>query len=77
MKGFLNIEIADAFFINELDRISSSANYGTVALTDTSPTVLVEYSSPNTNKPLHLGHVRNNLLGYSVANILEASGNKM
>lgn len=77
VKGFLNIEIADAFFINELDRISSSANYGTVALTDTSPTVLVEYSSPNTNKPLHLGHVRNNLLGYSVANILEASGNKV
>ena len=77
VKGFLNIEIADAFFINELDRISSSANYGTVALTDMSPTVLVEYSSPNTNKPLHLGHVRNNLLGYSVANILEASGNKV
>ena len=77
VKGFLNIEIADAFFINELNRISSSANYGTVALTDTSPTVLVEYSSPNTNKPLHLGHVRNNLLGYSVANILEASGNKV
>tara|TARA_B110000902_G_scaffold93458_1_gene110753 strand:- start:13 stop:1770 length:1758 start_codon:yes stop_codon:yes gene_type:complete len=77
VKGFLNIEIADTFFINELDRISSSANYGTVALTDTSPTVLVEYSSPNTNKPLHLGHVRNNLLGYSVANILEASGNKV
>ena len=77
VKGFLNIEIADTFFINELDRISSSANYGTVALTDKSPTVLVEYSSPNTNKPLHLGHVRNNLLGYSVANILEASGNKV
>ena len=77
VKGFLNIEIADTFFINELDRISSSANYGTVALTDTSPSVLVEYSSPNTNKPLHLGHVRNNLLGYSVANILEASGNKV
>lgn len=77
VKGFLNIEIADTFFINELDRINSSANYGTVALTDTSPTVLVEYSSPNTNKPLHLGHVRNNLLGYSVANILEASGNKV
>ncbi len=77
VKGFLNIELADAFFINELDRISSLTSYGTVALTEKSPILLVEYSSPNTNKPLHLGHVRNNLLGYSVAKILEASGNKV
>jgi arginyl-tRNA synthetase len=72
VKGFLNIEITDAFFINELKEIRTTSNYGTVALDKASATVLVEYSSPNTNKPLHLGHVRNNLLGYAVANIIEA-----
>ena len=77
VKGFLNIEITDAFFINELKEIRTTSNYGTVALDKASATVLVEYSSPNTNKPLHLGHVRNNLLGYSVAEILKASGNKV
>ena len=77
VKGFLNIEITDAFFINELKEIRTTSNYGTVALDKASTTVLVEYSSPNTNKPLHLGHVRNNLLGYAVANIIEASGKKV
>ena len=77
VKGFLNIEITDAFFINELKEIRNTSNYGTVALDKASATVLVEYSSPNTNKPLHLGHVRNNLLGYAVANIIEASGKKV
>ena len=77
VKGFLNIEITDAFFINELKEIRTTSNYGTVALDKASATVLVEYSSPNTNKPLHLGHVRNNLLGYAVANIIEASGKKV
>ena len=77
VKGFLNIEITDAFFINELKKIRTTSNYGTVALDKASTTVLVEYSSPNTNKPLHLGHVRNNLLGYAVANIIEASGKKV
>ena len=77
VKGFLNIEITDAFFINELKEIRTASNYGTVTLDKTSATVLVEYSSPNTNKPLHLGHIRNNLLGYAVANIIEASGKKV
>ncbi len=77
VKGFLNLEITDAFFINELKEIRATPNYGSVVLNKTSATVLVEYSSPNTNKPLHLGHVRNNLLGYAVANIIEASGKKV
>ena len=77
VKGFLNIEISDSFFINELKQITSSKNYGRIELNDNSPSVLVEYSSPNTNKPLHLGHVRNNLLGYSVSKIIEASGSKV
>jgi arginyl-tRNA synthetase len=77
VKGFLNIEISDSFFINELKQITSSKNYGRVELNDNSPSILVEYSSPNTNKPLHLGHVRNNLLGYSVSKIIEASGSKV
>lgn len=77
VKGFLNIEISDSFFINEFKQITSSKNYGRVELNDNSPSVLVEYSSPNTNKPLHLGHVRNNLLGYSVSKIIEASGSKV
>lgn len=77
VKGFLNIEISDAFFVQELQEIRKKPNYGKTPLDDSSPTVLVEYSSPNTNKPLHLGHVRNNLLGFAVANILEASGKKI
>ncbi|MGB2153066.1 MAG: arginine--tRNA ligase [Flavobacteriaceae bacterium] len=77
VKGFLNIEISDAFFVQELQDICNKPNYGKTTLDDSSPTVLVEYSSPNTNKPLHLGHVRNNLLGFAVANILAASGKRV
>lgn len=77
VKGFLNIEISDAFFVQELQDIRNKPNYGKTTLDDSSPTVLVEYSSPNTNKPLHLGHVRNNLLGFAVANILVASGKRV
>ena len=77
VKGFLNIEISDAFFVQELQDIRNKPNYGKTPLDDSSPTVLVEYSSPNTNKPLHLGHVRNNLLGFAVANILAASGKRV
>lgn len=77
VKGFLNIEISDAFFVQELQDIRNKPNYGKTTLDDSSPTVLVEYSSPNTNKPLHLGHVRNNLLGFAVANILAASGKRV
>tara|TARA_B100000767_G_scaffold22305_1_gene19942 strand:- start:17411 stop:19192 length:1782 start_codon:yes stop_codon:yes gene_type:complete len=77
VKGFLNIEISDAFFVQELQYIRNKLNYGKIPLDDYSSTVIVEYSSPNTNKPLHLGHVRNNLLGFAVANILKASGKRV
>ncbi len=76
VKGFLNIEIADAYYINFFKNITDNPNYGIENQTD-SKAVMVEYSSPNTNKPLHLGHVRNVLLGYSVAEILKASGKKV
>lgn len=72
VKGFLNLVIADSFWINELNAISSSSFFGNLPAKNEK--VMVEYSSPNTNKPLHLGHVRNNLLGYSVAEILKAAG---
>lgn len=75
IKGFLNIELTEAFWLNILDQIAHQASYGHQE--STGRTVLVEYSSPNTNKPLHLGHVRNNLLGYSVSRILEAAGNRV
>ncbi|OIQ28162.1 MAG: arginine--tRNA ligase [Bacteroidetes bacterium MedPE-SWsnd-G2] len=74
VKGFLNIEIDDAFYINFFNEILSNENYGFVTPNEDDKAVMVEYSSPNTNKPLHLGHIRNNLLGYSVAEILKASG---
>ena len=73
VKGFLNISIADAYYVKAMKAISESQNYGHVK-PDSKSVYLVEYSSPNTNKPLHLGHIRNNLLGYAVAQILEASG---
>ncbi len=76
VKGFLNLSIADEFFSTALGDISAQENYGKLAV-DKSKVHLVEYSSPNTNKPLHLGHIRNNLLGYSVAQILEASGKQV
>lgn len=76
VKGFLNLSIADPFFTASLSAISAEKEYGKVAV-DPNKVHLVEYSSPNTNKPLHLGHIRNNLLGYSVAQILQASGRQV
>ncbi|WP_158844853.1 arginine--tRNA ligase [Algibacter sp. L1A34] len=77
VKGFLNIEISDSYFIDFFNNIKGETTYGLVSLKEDEKAVMVEYSSPNTNKPLHLGHVRNNLLGYSVAEILKASGKKV
>ncbi|WP_159021609.1 arginine--tRNA ligase [Formosa sp. L2A11] len=74
VKGFLNIVIADAYYQNWFNSIKSDNTFGYVKLNENEKAVMVEYSSPNTNKPLHLGHIRNNLLGYSVAEILKASG---
>ena len=74
IKGFLNLVIAPAFWTDLLHEIDSDAQYGFIQATDRSPLVMIEYSSPNTNKPLHLGHVRNNLLGYSLSRIMEANG---
>ena len=77
VKGFLNLVIAPAKWLQLLDVVNSDERYGLVAPTEESPLVMIEYSSPNTNKPLHLGHVRNNLLGWAVAQIAEANGNKV
>ncbi len=77
VKGFLNIVIEPSFWNSVLEHISATDNFGIVAPTADSPLVMVEYSSPNTNKPLHLGHVRNNLLGLSLAEILKACGNRV
>lgn len=77
VQGFLNIVLSDRYFLNVFNEIKSQKEYGRNEITGNSKTIMVEYSSPNTNKPLHLGHVRNNLLGYSVAEILKASGNKV
>ncbi len=77
VKGFLNIVIEPTFWCSVLEHIESTPSFGIEAATETSPLVMVEYSSPNTNKPLHLGHVRNNLLGYSLAEILKACGNRV
>jgi arginyl-tRNA synthetase len=75
VKGFLNISLSDAYFLSELHSISSVENFGHKK--NHSEKMMVEYSSPNTNKPLHLGHIRNNLLGYSVAEIIKASGKEV
>ena len=77
IKGFLNLTIASATWIDLLNEIQADEQYGLVKATETSPLVMIEYSSPNTNKPLHLGHVRNNLLGNALANIVAANGNKV
>ncbi len=77
IKGFLNIVIEPTYFTSMLRHISDTPDYGTVPVTSESPLVMVEYSSPNTNKPLHLGHMRNNLLGYSLSQILKACGNRV
>ena len=75
VKGFLNLSLSDVYLVNLFATFCAEKNFGT--LESTSKTYMVEYSSPNTNKPLHLGHIRNNVLGYAVANILEAAGNKV
>lgn len=77
IKGFLNISVSSTAFLIDFNRILNHEKYGTTEVDATQPGVMVEYSSPNTNKPLHLGHVRNNLLGYSVANIIKATGRKV
>ena len=77
VQGFLNIVLSDSYFLDEFNEIRSAKDFGRTNVSQNSKTIMVEYSSPNTNKPLHLGHVRNNLLGYSVAEILKAGGNKV
>lgn len=77
VKGFLNLTISPAYWSELLAQIATDENFGFIQETDDSPLVMIEYSSPNTNKPLHLGHVRNNLLGYSLSQILKANGNKI
>ena len=73
----MNLTIASATWIELLNEIQSDEQYGLVKATEASPLVMIEYSSPNTNKPLHLGHVRNNLLGNALANIVAANGNRV
>ncbi len=77
VKGFLNLVVSAQAWLNILNEINSDEHYGEKAATESSPLVMIEYSSPNTNKPLHLGHVRNNLLGWSLSKILAANGNKV
>ena len=77
VKGFLNLTLTDSFYLNEFKVIFSKSKYGHKPISMSSSTIMVEFSSPNTNKPLHLGHIRNNLLGYSISKILEANGNKV
>ena len=77
VKGFLNLVIAKEAWIGLLNDINANEKFGEKQVTENSPLVMIEYSSPNTNKPLHLGHVRNNLLGWSLAQIMEANGNKV
>ena len=77
VKGFLNLVIAQTAWTGLLNDINADEKFGEKRVTDESPLVMIEYSSPNTNKPLHLGHVRNNLLGWSLAQIMEANGNKV
>ncbi|MBP7984644.1 MAG: arginine--tRNA ligase [Bacteroidaceae bacterium] len=77
IKGFLNLSISSAAWIDLLNTINADEKYGEMSATEDSPLVMIEYSSPNTNKPLHLGHVRNNLLGWSLSQIMAANGNKV
>lgn len=77
IKGFLNLTITSACWVGLLNDVNAQPNYGIIPVTDQSPLVMIEYSSPNTNKPLHLGHVRNNLLGYSLAEVMKANGNQV
>ena len=77
VKGFLNLSIADSYFLSFFGEIAVQDRYGTTPVTSESPAMIVEYSSPNTNKPLHLGHIRNNLLGFAMAKILEGTGKRV
>ena len=77
VKGFLNLAISPSYWVDLLNEIDNDEKWGITPVTENSPLVMVEYSSPNTNKPLHLGHIRNNLLGYALSNIIEANGNKV
>lgn len=77
VKGFLNLSIADSYFLSFFSEIAAQERYGTTPVTSESPAMIVEYSSPNTNKPLHLGHIRNNLLGFAMAKILEGTGKRV
>ena len=77
IKGFLNLTVAGPCWIDLLNTVHAQPSYGIIPVTEQSPLVMIEYSSPNTNKPLHLGHVRNNLLGYSLSEIMKANGNKV
>ena len=77
VKGFLNLSVGQGAWLQLLEAIDKDEHFGMKAATDESPLVMIEYSSPNTNKPLHLGHVRNNLLGWSLAKIMEANGNRV
>lgn len=77
IKGFLNLTIAPAVWAQMLNDINNTENFGVKQADENSPLVMIEYSSPNTNKPLHLGHVRNNLLGFSISEILKANGNRV
>ena len=77
VKGFLNLSIADSYFLSFFGEIAAQDRYGTTPVMSESPAMIVEYSSPNTNKPLHLGHIRNNLLGFAMAKILEATGKRV
>ena len=77
IKGFLNLAIDGGYWTELLQTIDATEKWGVTPVTEQSPLVMVEYSSPNTNKPLHLGHIRNNLLGYALSNIIEANGNRV
>ncbi|MDR0506026.1 MAG: arginine--tRNA ligase [Dysgonamonadaceae bacterium] len=77
IKGFLNLVVSSGYWIRVLNTIHSTVNYGTKPVAENAPLIMIEYSSPNTNKPLHLGHIRNNLLGYSISEILKAAGNRV
>ena len=77
VKGFLNLVIDKKAWLGLLNDMNANEKFGEKPVTENSPLVMIEYSSPNTNKPLHLGHVRNNLLGWSLAQIMEANGNKV
>ena len=77
VKGFLNLAISPTYWVDLLNEINENEKWGITPVTENSPLVMVEYSSPNTNKPLHLGHIRNNLLGYALSNIIAANGNKV